>query len=510
MIKTLRLVLGDQLNHNLSALVGLEKGQDVVLMCEVLEECLYVKHHKKKIAFVLSAMRHFAQELLQKLCQVEYVNLDDAQNTNSIVGEIKRAIKKYQPQKIIITEPSEYRLLQELIKLQCEISIPLEIRADERFLATHEEFLLWAKNRKELRMEFFYRQMRLKYKILLDEKSKPIGGKWNFDSENRKFPKGKLVIPNSYNSKPDQISQKTMNLVGQKFADHFGDIEPFYFAVTRSQALQALHLFIEQRLKFFGDYQDAMIEGEPWMYHSHLSFYINVGLLEPLECIKLAEKAYFDGKVSINAAEGFIRQILGWREYVRGIYWLQMPNYKNLNFFNATKNLPEFYWTGATKMNCIKQCVGETKKHAYAHHIQRLMVLGNFALIAGINPLQVNEWYLIVYADAFEWVELPNVSGMILFADAGFLASKPYAASGAYINKMSNYCSGCAYDVEEKNGEKACPFNYLYWDFLIRNFERLKKNHRLTMIYETLKKMSPEKIKLIQSDAKAFFAELEK
>lgn len=507
-MKNLRLVLGDQLSHSLTSLADIDCAQDAILMCEVKAECLYVKHHQKKIAFVLSAMRHFADELRQKNCQVFYTKLNDEKNSGSIIGEIKRAIELYHPQKIIITEPSEYRLLQDLLLLQKEISTPLEICADDRFLATHQEFLAWAKDRKELRMEFFYRQMRVKYGVLLDKKNKPVGGKWNFDAENRKFPKEKLTIPATYSSEPDAITQEVMQLVKKNFSDHFGDLEPFYFAVTRNHALQALELFVEQRLENFGDYQDAMIEGEAWMFHSHLSFYLNVGLLLPLECVRRAEKSYFDGKASLNAAEGFIRQILGWREFVRGIYWLKMPDYKASNFFNARQKLPEFYWSGATKMNCLKQCVLETKKHAYAHHIQRLMVLGNFALLAGIDPEFVNEWYLIVYADAFEWVELPNVSGMILFADGGILGSKPYAASGSYIKKMSNYCDNCAYKVEEKNGASACPFNYLYWDFLIRNYDKLKKNHRLSMIYATLSKMSEEKIELIKSDAAEFLKEL--
>lgn len=507
MTKTLRLILGDQLSHGVSALAGIEAERDVVLMFEVMDECLYVKHHKKKIAFVLSAMRHFAEELRQKNYQVFYSKLDDGQNSGSIVGEMKRAIALYKPERIIVTEPSEYRLLQELRNLQKEISVPLEIHADDRFLATHQEFSAWAKNRKELRMEYFYRQMRVKYGVLLDG-DKPIGGKWNFDEQNRKFPKNKLSVPDTYHSSPDAITKEVIELVAKKFPDHFGDLEPFHFAVNRAQALQALQLFLEQRLKFFGDYQDAMIEGEAWMFHSHISFYLNIGLLSALECVKLAEKSYFDGRASLNAVEGFIRQILGWREYVRGIYWLKMPNYKSENFFDAKRNLPEFYWSGKTKMNCLKQCVSETKKHAYAHHIQRLMVLGNFALIAGIDPRFVNEWYLIVYADAFEWVELPNVSGMILFADGGVLGSKPYAGSGSYINKMSDYCSNCVYKVSEKNGADACPFNYLYWDFLIRNYDKLKKNQRLSMIYATLHKMPPEKIELIKSDAEKFLADL--
>jgi deoxyribodipyrimidine photolyase-related protein len=258
----------------------------------------------------------------------------------------------------------------------------------------------------------------------------------------------------------------------------------------------------------FGDYQDAMIEGEPWMYHSHLSFYLNCGLLLPIECVRAAERAYYNGDAPLNSAEGFIRQIVGWREYVRGIYWLKMPEYKSENFFEAKRQLPNFYWTAETKMNCLSQCVTETQQNAYAHHIQRLMVLGNFALLTGIEPNQVNEWFLIVYADAYEWVELPNVTGMILFADGGYLASKPYASGGSYINKMSNYCKNCQYSVTKKNGDNACPFNYLYWSFLAKNRSKLGQNHRLTMMYGVYDRMSDDKKMLIERDSKAFLEAL--
>jgi deoxyribodipyrimidine photolyase-related protein len=349
--------------------------------------------------------------------------------------------------------------------------------------------------------------MRKKYSILMDG-DKPIGGQWNFDKENRKPPGDGLSPPKSYSNEPDEITTEVKAFVKTNFSGHFGDIDPFDFAVTRTQALNALKLFIIKRLPKFGDYQDAMLEGEPWMYHSHISFYLNCGLLLPLECIKLAEQAYRTGKAPLNAVEGFIRQILGWREYVRGIYWVEMPSYENRNFLNAKRNLPDFYWTGNTELNCLAQCISETKKNAYAHHIQRLMILGNFALIAGLDPVQVNEWFLIVYADAYEWAELPNVSGMSLFADGGFLASKPYAAGGNYIKKMSNYCKNCNYSVAKKFGEKACPFNYLYWDFLNRNREKLKSNHRVSMMYKTYDRMSSEKKQAIADDSSRFLQAL--
>ncbi|MCL4149187.1 UNVERIFIED_CONTAM: hypothetical protein GTU68_031954 [Idotea baltica] len=336
----------------------------------------------------------------------------------------------------------------------------------------------------------------------------PVGGQWNFDSDNRKPPKTDLDIPPPFHSNVDDITQAVIALVSTHFDDHFGDVLPFHFAVTRHQALAALDQFIDVRLCDFGDYQDAMIQGEPWMYHSHLSFYLNCGLLLPMECVRAAEKAYYDGHAPLNSVEGFIRQIIGWREFVRGIYWLKMPNYKAENFFNAKRKLPNFYWTADTQMNCLSQCITETKENAYAHHIQRLMVLGNFALLTGIDPDHVNEWFLIVYADAYEWVELPNVSGMILFADGGYLASKPYAAGGSYINKMSNYCKSCHYSVTKKNGEKACPFNYLYWSFLAENRDKLSNNHRLAMMYNVFDRMSEDKKKAIADDSARFLASL--
>jgi len=502
----LRLILGDQLSHTISSLSDYENG-DLIWMCEVWDEASYVKHHKKKIAFIFSAMRHFAQDLKAKGYNIHYTKLDDPDNAGSFKGEIKRAINTYTPSEIIVTEASEYRVLKDIKSWQQEFNIPVTIRPDHRFLATHQEFQNWAEGRKQLRMEYFYHEMRKKYGILMNG-DKPEGGEWNYDSQNRKPPKEGLTIPPTYTSAPDQISRDCMELVAEKFPDHFGDLEPFHFAVTRDQALQALDQFINERLINFGDYQDAMVQGEPWMYHSHISFYINIGLLNPLECCERAEAAYHTGGAPLNAVEGFIRQIIGWREYIRGIYWLKMPEYEQSNFLEATRRLPSFFWDANTKMNCMRQCIIETKENAYAHHIQRLMVLGNFALIAGLHPDEVNEWYMIVYADAYQWVELPNVTGMILFADGGTLGSKPYAASGSYINKMSDYCKNCSYSVTKKNGDKACPFNYLYWDFMLRNEDKLKGNPRIGFAYNTLSKMSTEKIQAIKDDSQRFFKEI--
>jgi deoxyribodipyrimidine photolyase-related protein len=507
-MKTLRLILGDQLSESISSLQGYNSDADIILMCEVWDEANYVKHHKKKIAFLFSAMRHFTKKLNKKGYKVEYTKLNNPDNAESFKGEVKRIVKKHALDRIIVTHPGEYRVLADILSLEDEFNIPVEIKDDDRFLCSLDEFSSWASDRKQIRMEYFYREMRKKYNILMEDNG-PIGGQWNYDADNRKPPKDGLTIPLPYTGKVDDITQEVISLVSEHFDNHFGDIEPFYFAVTREDALQVLDRFIEQRFTHFGDYQDAMIQGEPWMYHSHISFYLNCGLLLPLECVQAAEKAYHTGKAPLNAVEGFIRQIIGWREYVHGIYWLKMPEYADQNFFEANRKLPDFYWTANTKMNCLRQCVLETKQNAYAHHIQRLMVLGNFALLTGIDPKDVNEWFLIVYADAYEWVELPNVSGMILFADGGYLASKPYAAGGSYINKMSDYCKNCSYKVTKKNGPDACPFNYLYWDFLDRNREKLVGNHRIGMMYKTFERMGEEKQKAIRDDSREFFRRVE-
>ena len=503
MSKTLRLILGDQLSQSLSSLGDIDRESDTVLMCEVMGEVTYVRHHKKKVAFILSAMRHFADTLCQQGISVDYVTLDDPENSGNFTGEVARAVTRHDASRLIVTAPGEFRVLEDMQNWETDLGIAVEIRQDDRFLCPPEMFESWAAGRKQLRMDFFYREMRRHHDVLMVD-GKPVGGKWNYDVENRERPDPSQQVPAPLQFSPDETSQKVLNLVGHYCADHFGELDEFGFAVTREQALQVLEHFIVNRLPLFGTFQDAMIEGEPWMYHSHIGFYLNVGLLGPDEVITSAQNAYEAGTAPLNSVEGFIRQILGWREFVRGIYWLKMPGYASENFLAADRPLPDFFWTGDTQMNCLRQSIGQTQKYAYAHHIQRLMVLGNFALLAGLAPKFVNEWYLIVYADAFEWVELPNVSGMVLFADGGYLASKPYAAGGAYINRMSNYCQNCRYKVAEKTGSDACPFNYLYWHFLIKNRNRLGNNVRLGMIYRSLDRMSEEKQQTIMDDARQF------
>jgi deoxyribodipyrimidine photolyase-related protein len=501
-LKTLRVVLGDQLTRGLASLRGI-KPNDVVLMMEVQEEATYVPHHKQKIVFILSAMRHFAEELRSEGLTVDYMRLDDPQNTGSFAGELARAVKRHKPDAIEVTEPGEWRVLKSMRGWEADVGVPVTIYDDDRFFATRARFLTWAEDRKSLRMEFFYREMRREHDLLMDGDD-PVDGQWNFDHDNRKSLPKDVRPPKRKRFEPDAITRDVMALVAARFDHHFGDLEPFGWAVTCKGALEALDHFITRCLPIFGDYQDAMKTDNVFLYHSVISPYLNAGLLTAREVCEAAEAAYESGAAPLNAVEGFIRQILGWREYVRGIYWLKMPDYVNSNALDATRPLPDFYWTAETEMNCMKQAIGDTKRHAYAHHIQRLMITGNFALLAGLNPREVEDWYLLVYADAYEWVELPNTHGMALFADGGLLASKPYAASGAYIDRMSDYCSGCRYDPKVKTGEKACPFNILYWDFLIRNQQRLDKSPRMAMPYRNLANMSDERKAQISAEATAF------
>lgn len=497
----LRVILGDQLSTHLEIVAEANKETDVFLMAEVMAEASYVRHHVKKIAFLFSATRHFAEALRAAGYKVRYVALDDEANSQSLDGEILRAVDALKPDRVAITEPGEWRLRETFEALRLALPVPLDILPDTRFLCTHAQFAAFAEERRELRMEYFYRQMRRRHDILMEPDGKPVGGRWNFDAENRKPPKAGLTSPRRPSFRKDAITLGVLDLVRRRFPDGFGKLEPFHFAVTRRQALRELDHFIRSILPGFGDYQDAMVAGEPFLNHSLLSAYINAGLLYPLEVCRRAEQAFRDGAAPLNAAEGFIRQILGWREYVRGVYWRFMPDYVERNALDAHEPLPWFYWSGETDMNCMREALSHTIEHAYSHHIQRLMITGNFALIAGLDPKAVHEWYLAVYADAYEWVEAPNTIGMALYADGGLLGSKPYAASGNYIRRMSNYCAGCAYDPTVSVGEKACPFNALYWDFLARHRDRFEGNARMPYVYATLDRMGAEKEAALRSQA---------
>jgi deoxyribodipyrimidine photolyase-related protein len=503
-------ILGDQLTRDLASLRGRAKDDTVILMMEVWEAATYVKHHKQKIALVFSAMRHFAAGLQDAGWTVDYVKLTDPENAGSFTGEIARAIERHDPRAIQVVEASEWRVRQMQDEWSDKFAYEVEILPDDRFLCSHAEFDEWAEGRKHLTMEYFYREMRRKTGLLMrGDDGKPAGGEWNYDSENREPPKEGLDPPPRPRFEPDEITQEVLELVEAEFADHFGRLEPFEWPVTRDQAQQAADAFFAERIEKFGPYQDAMVHGQDDLYHSMLSTSINLGLLDPLALCQRAQQAYEEGLAPLNSVEGFIRQIIGWREYVRGFYWHFMPQLESANELGAERPLPEFYWTGETDMRCMADCIRSTRENAHAHHIQRLMVLGNFALLAGIHPRDVQDWYLAVYADAYDWVEMPNVVGMVLYADGGKLATKPYAASGNYINKMSDYCKDCRYSVSKKTGDGACPFNPLYWHFMHRNRDRLESNHRIGRIYATWDRMGAEKQREYLQSAEKFLDSLQ-
>jgi deoxyribodipyrimidine photolyase-related protein len=506
--RRLILVLGDQLSPSISSLKAADRARDTVLMCEVWGEATYVRHHKKKIALIFSAMRHFAEELRADGWSVDYRCVSETGKGSSLASEVARAVTQRKPARVVVASPGEWRVLDDMRGWQARLGVPVDILDDDRFICSVAEFADWARDRKQLRMEYFYREIRRKTGLLMDG-VQPAGGQWNFDHDNRKAAKPDLLMPRPQRFSPDATTREVLDLVASRFADHFGDLEPFWFAVTRAEAQQALDHFVATALAEFGDFQDAMLEGEAFLYHSVLAIYMNIGLLDPLEVCRRVEAAYRAGRVPLNAAEGYIRQIIGWREYVRGIYWLKMPGYVEGNYFAHRRLVPDFYWTGETEMACLRSAIGQTKREAYAHHIQRLMVTGNFALLAGVSPQALHEWYLTVYADAFEWVELPNTLGMSQFGDGGLLASKPYVASGAYINRMSNHCKGCRYDVGKPHGPDACPFNALYWAFLARHRGKLAGNPRMAQMYRTWDKLCDDRRAQTLGSAKAFLARLD-
>ncbi len=489
------VVLGDQLNPDSAAFDGFDPARDLVWMAEVSAEATAVWNHKARITIFLSAMRHFRDELRERGFPVEYQELS---GTTSLLDQLKKDMRKHKPERVILVPAGEYRLQEEFASLGDKI----EFREDRHFLSSIDDFRQHAEGRKQLRLEYFYREMRKRYGFLM-EKGKPVGGDWNYDEENRgAFPKsGPGLLPAPLEFPPDAITREVIALVEKRFPDHPGKLENFNWPVTAADARLALEDFITNRLARFGLYQDAMWTGEPWLYHARISSSLNLKLLSPGEACAAAEAAYQQGEAPLAAVEGFIRQILGWREYVRGIYWLYMPGYLDKNALDAQAPLPGFYWTGETEMECLRQAIGQSLDYGYAHHIQRLMVTGLFSLLLGVNPKRVHEWYLAVYVDAVEWVELPNSLGMSQFADGGIMASKPYSATGKYIQRMSNYCGKCPYDPAESVGEKACPFTTLYWDFLMRHEAKLTKVGRMDMQLRNLVRIEPARKVAIQQQA---------
>jgi deoxyribodipyrimidine photolyase-related protein len=495
-------ILGDQLSHDLASLRAVPRDQAVVLMMEVAQEATYVPHHPQKIAFFFSAMRHFAEELRTAGWTVDYVAIDDPANSGDFTGEVARAAARHRPDAIVAVKAGEWRVLA------AQQTWPgATLVDDDRFICGIDAFAAWASPRKRLIMEDFYRLMRRQTGLLMDG-DQPLGGQWNYDADNRKsVPKGhRFAAPVRF--APDAITRDVLGLVAQRFGHHFGSLDSFAWPVTRTQALAALDDFIAHRLAGFGDYQDAMVTGEDVLNHSLLSPALNVGLLSPLEVCRAAEAAFHAGTAPLNAVEGFIRQIIGWREYVRGLYWFAGPDYTQRNHLDATRPLPALFWGAATDLKCVGEAVDATRRNAMAHHIQRLMILGNFAMLVGADPAEVHRWYLAVYADAIEWVEAPNVIGMSQFADGGLMATKPYAAGGAYVNRMSDHCRGCRYDVKQRTGERACPLNSLYWDFLARHEQRLSGNQRLWRMYDGWRRFAPDEQARIRAQAAGFLAGL--
>ncbi|MGV6817568.1 MAG: cryptochrome/photolyase family protein [Thiotrichales bacterium] len=499
--RKLLVVLGDQLNIDSPLFDNQSKATDLVWMAEVEQESRKVWSHKARIALFLSAMRHFARTLKQKGWRVDYYQLDNHEFPN-FQAALKETVDRDQPDVIKLVHPGEYDVL-EIFKNTCnELNVYLEILEDPSFIISREEFKQWKDERKTTLMEHFYRFARVKTGYLVTD-GKPVGGKWNFDSENRNAfsRKGPGNLPAPVRFEPDGITRAVIALVNQRFADHPGNLEHFDWLVSREDALLALEDFIDHRLPSFGYYQDAMWVGEPWLYHSRLSVALNLKLLDPREVIEAALKSYISWQAPVNSVEGFIRQILGWREYIRQMYWDLMPELISANALHAEEALPSFYWDGETDMTCMHDAITQTLEYGYAHHIQRLMVTGLFAQLYGVNPRKVHEWYLAVYVDAVEWVEAPNTLSMSQFADGGKLASKPYVASGKYIQRMSNACEHCRFDPALRTGSRACPFTTLYWEFMIRHQDRFKNHPRLALQWRNLQRLSDDEIAAIRAKA---------
>lgn len=514
MIRHLVLILGDQLADEHPALEGFDPLHDRILMVEAPAESTHVWSHRARIVLFLSAMRHYAQTLVAKAYPLIYLKLGEHDYATLKVAWMHH-VDKLRPQKIIVCEPGEYRLEQDLLALSDQTGVPVAIRDDSHFMCSRADFKRWAGHNKTLRMEFFYRWMRKKYQVLM-QGEQPEGGAWNYDAENRKAfgQKGPQHLPAAPVSDVDDVTREVMSAVMQYFPDHPGELTTFIWPVTRSAALRFLQDFIAHKLSGFGEHQDAMwqfkeADSPPYFWHSLLSSALNLKLLNPREVIAAAIDAYHQRHLPLASVEGFVRQILGWREFIRGVYWLDMPQIATNNHYRHQRPLPAWYWTGDTQMNCQRQTIQQTMRYGYAHHIQRLMVTGMFALLAELNPRAVSDWYLAVYVDAVEWVELPNVMGMALHANGGRFTSKPYVASGAYIKRMSNYCAGCQYRPEVKTGSDACPVTMLYWHFVFKHYEVFARNPRTALMAKNAERYSPEEREAIRQSALKILENLE-
>ena len=497
---TLRLILGDQLNSQHSWFTSTDPDVSYLMM-EMRQETDYVNHHVQKVVGFFLAMRHFAKELKQQGHRVIYLRLDDPDNQQSLAAQLPLLIEKEGITRFEYQLPDEFRLDQLLQSTCASLGIPCQAVDTEHFLTSREFLNDFFKGKKTFLMETFYREMRKKYQVLMDGKE-PITGQWNYDQDNRQSLKDKSLLKKAY-THPKQVHELCA-MLEKSCVKTIGNIdaEQFPWPTSRQESLEVLAYFCEELLEHFGAYQDALTTWDPFLFHSRLSFSLNSKMLSPLEVIQTVEAYWRAHQEDIGLAqvEGFIRQIIGWREYMRGIYWAKMPEFAQLNFFGHERKLPDWFWTGKTKMNCLSQSIGQSLKLSYAHHIQRLMVTGNFALLAGIHPDEVDQWYLGIYIDAIEWVEITNTRGMSQFADGGIVGTKPYVSSANYIKKQGNYCSSCAYQADKKTGEGSCPFNSLYWHFHARNRELLEKNPRIGMVYRTWDKMGNQQELIDQAE----------
>jgi len=500
-VRNLVLILGDQLDRDSAALEGFDPQCDLVWMAEVAEESNHVWSHKARIALFLAAMRRFAAELRGRGWPLRYLPLGEHEHPG-LAQALAAELEHSRPQRVVLVQPGDHRVRALLMQACATADVNYCERPDLHFISSPEDFADWARGRRELRLEFFYRHLRRREAILMDG-DQPRGGAWNFDAQNRASfgASGPGFLPQPIRFEPDFATREVLDLVQQRFADHPGELGSFDWPLDPAQAEAALDDFIAHRLPLFGRYQDAMWTGEPWLYHARLSAAMNLKLISPRRVIDAAVAALDRGQAPLAAVEGFVRQILGWREYVRGLYWLRMPGYLEDNALGAEQPLPSFYWSGNTDMACLRESIGQTLRLGYAHHIQRLMVTGLFALLLGVRPQEVHAWYLAVYVDAVEWVELPNTIGMSQYADGGVMASKPYVASGRYIERMGNYCAGCRFRPGEAVGERACPFTTLYWDFLQRHRERFAAHPRTALQWRNLERMDGERLDQIRVEA---------
>jgi deoxyribodipyrimidine photolyase-related protein len=505
------LVLGDQLWSKSPALEFAQTSDDRVVLIEAKEEATYIPQHKIRLVLFFSAMRHFRDLLRERGYTVCYKALDDKDNSGSIAKTLRRLIEQNTPKRLVCLEPGDYRVRAEIEKICSSTGTDFQLVTDTHFFSTVDDFRSHQEGRGSLLMEFFYREMRRRTGILMDG-GDPVGGQWNFDKDNRQsFGKnGPPDIKAPRRFRTDDLTNEVIAMVKRRFPDAPGRIDGFDYPVTHEDARNALRDFVAHRLRDFGRYQDAMASGHPYLFHARISSSLNLHLLDPRDAIDAAVTAYDDGDAEINSVEGFIRQVLGWREFVRGVYWTRMPDYADLNALDADLDVPAFMWTGETDMRCIRESVGQLVDHAYAHHIQRLMVVGLFNMLLGARPYDVHRWHMSMYADAVDWVSLPNVLGMSQYGDGGVIASKPYAASGNYINRMSDYCGECRFKPDKSIGDDACPFTTLYWDFLSRNRNRLKSNRRMTFQFKNLDRKEQTERRAIRKRADALKSELTK